>query len=399
METPLNLLYVVEASSAGVGRHVIDLASQVRSMGHRVEILYSPLRMDEKFQCGIEKLRAHGIAATPLVVKRGPHRSDLQASLRLRRYLRSRGPFDVVHAHSTKAGILARPSALGLPGLRIYTPHAFLSLSGQGGPLGRWAVRRLERLLGRISHGIITVSEEEFRHGVSIGLPSSKLFMIPNGISIMNRNSESARREARKAIGLKDGEICIGFVGRLVPQKAPDVLLAAFSRVLACFPQHVTLAMAGNGSLAASLRNQAARLSLGDRVRWLGELDGSSIIPGFDIFCLPSRYEGLPYVLLEAMSAGVPIVSTRVGGAGLLVKHGENGSVIPADDPERLAEALIELLGNAALRGRMGANSLRRVREFTVEKMAAKTVAVYRTLLQPSHDRLSLPVDELVHAG
>ncbi len=145
----------------------------------------------------------------------------------------------------------------------------------------------------------------------------------------------------------------IGFVGRLVSQKAPEVLLKAFVNVVNVCPA-ARLAMVGSGPLAAEMEALAAALGVADRVLWLGERDARGLLAGFDVFALASRKEGLPYVVLEAMAAGLPVVATTSAGVEILVEPGVNGAVVPVGDAVAFGTALAALAIDPALRARQG---------------------------------------------
>lgn len=157
-------------------------------------------------------------------------------------------------------------------------------------------------------------------------------------------------------------------------------MIRAFALVAGRFPQ-ARLAVVGTGPLEAMAREEAARLGIADRVDWLGLQDGPSVMALFDVFLLPSRYEGLPYVLIEAMAKGLPLVTTRIGGAGTLVEEGVNGHTAPHSRPDLLAEALAKVLGDAALRADMGRASLRKSAYFTADRMVADNIRVYGSLI------------------
>jgi len=169
----------------------------------------------------------------------------------------------------------------------------------------------------------------------------------------------------------------VGFLGRLAPQKNLPMLLAAFAKAVADTGRTAVLAIAGAGPLENALRAEARRLGIVSRVLWLGECD-ATVLRTFDVFALPSLYEGLPYVLLESMAAGLPVVSTRVGGVSLLVDDGVNGFTVPVNDTEAFGVALRRLLENPDLRHRMGAASRDRVEAFTVSRMVEGVLNVYR---------------------
>ncbi|MCU1262032.1 MAG: glycosyl transferase group 1, partial [Bryobacterales bacterium] len=317
--------------------------------------MYSPTRADKAFLNGAERLRAHAIP-----IHHRPHVGDILSGLRLRSYVRRHGPFDAIHAHSTKAGLLARTALAGLPGKLIYTPHAPLTMDPGLKPFSRLVLAAYEKLLARWTDRIVTVSPEEFDHLHRLGIWYEKLSLVPNGIDVIE-----ARRDPNPNPGRP---LCVGFMGRLARQKNLPMLLESFARVLVDSPQPAVLAIAGTGPMEPALRAQATRLGIESSVRWLGECD-PSILNSFDVFALPSLYEGLPYVLLESMAAGLPIVSTRVGGTSLSVREGVNGFVVPVNNVKAFANALGQLVRDPELRRAMGAASRERVEAFTISRM------------------------------
>ncbi|MCZ6611680.1 MAG: glycosyltransferase, partial [Planctomycetota bacterium] len=142
------------------------------------------------------------------------------------------------------------------------------------------------------------------------------------------------------------------------------------------------LLLVGAGPLESALRQQASSSGVESQIMWLGEGPGPQIMPAFDMFVLPSLYEGLPYVLLEAMACGLPIVSTRVGGARFLIQEGYNGYTVPPGDAQALAQAMTSLAADTDLRQRMGHASRQRVRSFSLQRMVNDTTCVYQELLR-----------------
>jgi glycosyltransferase involved in cell wall biosynthesis len=180
-----------------------------------------------------------------------------------------------------------------------------------------------------------------------------------------------------RSIGVPPGAVVVGATGRLAKQKGFDVLLAAFAQVRRQCPE-AFLVIAGEGH---------ERRSLTDEIRRLG-LSGSVSLPGFvenmtgfydslSLFCLPSRFEGMPNVLLEAMAAGVPLVATRVSGVGELVAEGETGLLVPPEDASGLAEAIVELLSDESLRSGLADRARRMVEaEYSMDRMLDDLEAV-----------------------
>jgi glycosyltransferase involved in cell wall biosynthesis len=143
--------------------------------------------------------------------------------------------------------------------------------------------------------------------------------------------------------------------------------------------------MVGAGPLDEELRALAARLNMADKIAWLGERDARGVLAGFDIFALSSRKEGLPYVVLEAMAAGLPIVATTSAGVEVLVKTGVNGHVAKTGDVDSFAQGLIALATDPMQLAKCGAASRERAGLFTIDAMIDSTLAAYM-LRDPSSD-------------
>jgi len=126
---------------------------------------------------------------------------------------------------------------------------------------------------------------------------------------------------------------------------------------------------------------------LNNRITLLGDVVAIEFMPAFDLFCLSSRYEGMPYVYLESLAAGLPIVSTRVGGVSMCVEEGRNGLIVAPDDPQALATALKSVVDNPELRARFAAASTEIAERFTAAKMVEQTLDVYGHVLAAAQHR------------
>jgi glycosyltransferase involved in cell wall biosynthesis len=378
----MRILQLVEAAATGAGRHVMDLSAGLLARGHEVHLWYSPLRCDQVFVDDIQQLHARPhFHSVPVTIERYPVAADIPAALKLRRYLRTRGPFDLVHCHSTKAGWLGRAGLAGHSVKRLYTPHGFLSMDPVAGPVTTRIAGGLERALAGVGAGVVVVSREEHAHAISIGIPQAKLRLISNGVAPALMGDFPTQRSAcRRDWGLEPDEVCIGFVGRFTPVKGPEVMLDSFAAFLRRSRAPARLVMVGDGALALSLRRQGAELGLMDRIVWLGARDARPLMPGFDILALTSRSEGHPLVVLEAMARGLPIVATRVGGIADTLQPGVNGFIAPVGDREAIAGALAELAHDPALRTRMGEASRAVSLHFSSDRMVEQTVAFYQDI-------------------
>jgi glycosyltransferase involved in cell wall biosynthesis len=316
---------------------------------------------------------------------REPRWSDIAAVGKLRQYLERNGPFDLVHCHSTKAGLLGRFGLWRHCVKRIYTPHMFFTMGPSRHGLAKLAVGAVEALSSKACDSIVVVSREEYSHAVGLGIDPKKLCLIRNGVSLRGAaGAEIERAVLRRNWGLRDNDVCIGFVGRLVGQKSPETMLRSF----AALPHRVRatsrLAMVGEGPLSGALRRLAAELSIEAQLDWLGERDARTLMHGFDILALTSEAEGHSLVVLEAMARGLPVVATAVGGISESVRPGVNGFVAPVRGVREIAAALETLASDPALRARMGKASLELVRNFSVDRMVDQTAALYAQVVSGS---------------
>jgi glycosyltransferase involved in cell wall biosynthesis len=349
--------------------------------------------MDRRFADGLTSLASLGIRRREVVMRQQVHPSDVTAILSVRRYLRRYGPFDIIHCHGTKAGLIGRLAAVSMPIHSVYSPHAFVTMAPGAGRIYRFAAKCLEKLLSRLGDKIICVSEEERTHAVGLSLPAEKLSTITNGIDVESvRSSQRFRDRSRRRFGIRNAEVCIGFVGRLSPQKAPEMLIRAFSRIIKASDSRVKLVLVGEGPLKPALESLVSQLTLQEHVVLAGDVDGPEAMAAFDLLALPSQYEACPYVLLEALALGLPVVTTAVGGVGRLVRQNENGEIVPVGATEEFSDALKRLVSDESLRRQMGSASLKMSKAFIGERMVLEIAALYQRLISQCQSRPGIVV-------
>lgn len=364
------ILLVAECVVAGVGRHSVDLSIGLADRGHDVHLIYSPFRSDAKT---VAPVKAHGsISLAEVRITRSPGFSDIPAIRAIRRYIKEHGPFDIVHGHSTK-GALGNIAALGKPSARIYTAHGFRSLDPRLRGLRKLVISRIERRIGRLADLVIAVSEDEKAHAASIGIDPARLRCVNNGVAPI---SSDGRAAVRTRLGLQDDHIAIGFVGRFSSEKGPDRMIDTFAQVAAKHA-NARMVMLGDGPMEATVKAQTERLGITDRVIWPGPVDGREHMPALDILALPSAYEGLPYAVLEARAAGLPIVATDVGGVSTVVSDGEDGFIVENWDPAAFADRLAGLVADGESRARLASTSRRHRDAFGIDQMIEGTLGVY----------------------
>jgi glycosyltransferase involved in cell wall biosynthesis len=369
----MRVIEICEPLREGVGRHVTDVTLGLSRRGHDVHVLYSPFRVDPalvKLLTGVP-----GVTVAQLPMRREPHWTDLSALLGLLGYLGRHGPVDVIHAHSSKAGAIARLAGLlGTAGI-VYSPHAFVTMTESGIPAHRLlAYGWIERALGLLTNRIVCTATAEFQHARErLGLDESRLVVLHNGIDPTTFRSES---DLRRECGLAADTPMIGFVGRLEPQKGADIAIRALPSILAASPKTV-LAIIGEGRDRAWLESLAASCQVTNAILWLGARPAREYFHNFDVLVCPSRFDGGAYTVIEGLYCGLPVICTPVGSATEVIVHGDNGFIVPPEDPAALAAQTIELLRNADLRERVGAAAGSLGEYFLLDRMLDELEEIY----------------------
>jgi glycosyltransferase involved in cell wall biosynthesis/ribosomal protein S18 acetylase RimI-like enzyme len=313
--------------------------------------------------------------------------ADLRAFGELLRILRAER-FDLVHTHTPKPGILGRVAArlVGVP-VVVNTVHG-LYATPEDPPGRRLAVLSMERLAARFSDLELYQSEEDLRWARRIGLVGpSRSALLGNGtdLSRFSPGAVSTERlaELRRELGIPEGSLVVGTIGRLVAEKGYRELFAAARRVRAELPDVRFLAAGGYEPAKADAIPEAEVARAGEDVVFAGwRRDVPNVLALMDVFVLPSWREGLPRSAVEAAAMGKPLVLTDIRGCREVVRHGIEGLLVPARDPGRLAKAIGRLAGDGALRERLGAAArARAVERFDERRVEEIVVRAYRRLL------------------
>jgi glycosyltransferase involved in cell wall biosynthesis len=269
------------------------------------------------------------------------------------------------------AALLRVPRRIATFQLVTPVPH-FGWLAGALRMLNRRAQFRTLHRGVAVSRGNARLLVEQY------GFPASRLALIPNAVDIARFAPRPPDPATRAAWGVPAGAPLIGVVGRLGPQKGHRVLLQALPRVWERYPStHV--ALIGAGELDAELRALAAQVDNRGRVHFAGRQDDvPAALAALDLFVLPSLYEGLPFAVLEAMAAGRALVATAVDGTAEVIDPERSGVLVPPGLPGPLADAIIRLLGDPALRERLGQAARAEVAaRFDQRQMLERTYALY----------------------
>ena len=308
---------------------------------------------------------------------------DVAAVAALWRLFRRTRPA-VVHTHTSKAGFVGRLAArlAGVPAV-IHQPHGHV-FYGYWGPSRTALFVALERLAARWTDTIVTLTPREVEEHLERRIGRVEQYaVVPSGVpTAALRATAPSRAAARARLGLGPGAFVVVGVGRLVPIKGFDLLVAALPALLARVPAaHVVLV--GDGEERAALEARAAALGVAGRLRITGAVgDVTGHLAAADVLAAPSRNEGMGRVLVEAMALGLPVVGAAVGGIPDVIEDGGCGLVVPPEDPAALAEALVDLGVDAALRAKLGAAAPRRAEAFSTAVAGAAMASIYDGLVR-----------------
>jgi glycosyltransferase involved in cell wall biosynthesis len=328
----------------------------------------------------IDEIRKSGARIINVPIARSAHpQKDLVSLFRLIKLIRAER-FESVHTYTTKAGFIGRLAArlCGVP-LILHTIYD-LPHNSTRNPLLRFLYILMERRAARWAHHLVTIShanlEEIIRQKIA---PPEKVTVIHLGIAIDDYDFEVDRAAKKASLGIPQSARVIGVVARLEAAKGHTYLIKAITRILKEFPE-CYFVFVGRGHLREKLEKEAEALNVRSKIIFTGfREDMLEIMSTFDIFALPSLWEGLGVVLLEAMALRKPIVASRVGGITDVVIDGETGILVPPGEPESLAEGLIDILKDGEKAREMGEKGYLRVsKEFLDSTANEKMLELYR---------------------
>lgn len=319
---------------------------------------------------------------------------DFKTLNEIRKIIREFKPH-IVHTHAAKSGALGRVAAWleGVPVI-IHTYHGHVFHSYFGFAKTQFFIA-LEKMLSRITSGIITISQEQYNEivGKLNVTPARKTRVIPLGFDFARfDDADGSKRAAfRKEFGLSDTDIAICLAGRITAIKNHKMFLDAVKQIFKVYPKNVFAFIVGDGELKDELIEQCHQLGL-----QLGKnkdqnsaviftswrTDIPKVFNGIDICCLTSLNEGTPVTAIEAMYCKKPVVSTLVGGVPDVVAHGKSGILTPSQNITEFAKAVITLIENVHLRTQMGEEAKKSAAEFGVQRLVKNISDLYMHLIE-----------------
>jgi glycosyltransferase involved in cell wall biosynthesis len=379
-QKPLSILLLgSQMAVGGAQRVLLDQAQWFHNHGYKVQVafFYDKETLHQKWQ-EISAFPIHNLRAFQPGRNRFVNAVSLFVGLwGLWKLIRCE-KFDVVETFTYDSNILGQLVAwMAGVSVRMATHHGRV----EGLPRSReafhtWLVNN------NIANLLVAVSEKTQRKALKEGVNPECIFVVRNGIVPVSMENAN-RFEVRKEMGLREDDIFLLSVGRLVYQKAHEILLAAMPAVLEKYP-NTKAGICGDGPLHSKLEAQIDSLRLAESVKLLGKFDSvTKFLLAADVFVLPSRWEGLPIALLEAMSAGLPVIATCVEGVDEVIRDGENGLLVPVEDIGALSKAILRLAGDPDVRHQMGLAAHQCVNEnYALDRMCEEYLKLMKTRLK-----------------
>ncbi len=369
---------------------VLHVITRLEPGGAQRNTLYTVAHLDrEEFEPGLawgpggeldtetQKLNGVSLFEVPGLVRRVAPAADLRAVSGLRRVIRDFGA-DIVHTHSSKAGILGRAAA------RLErAPAVIHSIHGWGftplqSPLKRALFIAAERRAARWTDHFIAVSEANVAEGRRLGIIGGNCTVIRSGIDLERFRRPADPAPVRRSLAIPNAVPVVVQISNLKPQKAPEDFVRVAAAVAAVVPD-VHFVLTGEGPLRGKVEKLAVDLGIAGRLRlpgWWDDVPG--LLAAADVFVLSSRHEGLPRAVVEALASGTPVVATAVDGTPEVLRDGVAGYLVGPGEVDDMARRVVTLLENDDLRRTMGHNGPAGLEDWDIDSMVRRQEELYR---------------------
>ncbi|MGX8127555.1 glycosyltransferase family 4 protein [Clostridioides difficile] len=379
----VKIALISEALGGGVRRHLIDLMKNLDKNKFDIYFLYNDHRADEILRESIPEIMNLGVNLIEVKnMNKKVGINDIFALRNLYRELKKINP-DIVHCHSSKAGVIGRVASkmLGIKNV-YYTPHAYAFQNPKISVTKQKIYIFVESILSKFfTTKTINVSSGEKKFALKFDLDKEEKFeVIYNGIEKMDRLSAEKKETLKREFGFENNEIIVGSVSRIDEQKDPNTFFKISKEIVNKY-KNVKFVYVGDGNMYDSLKERLKNENLDNSIFLIGfRKDVSDILEIFDILLTTALYEGMPYVLIEALVKELPIVATNTTGNNELVNN-SNGLLFEAGNVEEGVDCISELIESKDLINSLGINSLNEYNEkFTIEEMIKKYEKLYSNL-------------------
>ena len=325
---PLRILHAVRAPVGGIIRHILDLANGQVDEGHIVGIVADSLTGGPRADAAFAEIAPRlALGVHRISIHREPHPLDVLSYVKLARLVARLRP-DVLHGHGAKAGAFVRARSASKGAIRVYTPHGGSLHYPLSTAKGRFYARLERALMNRTELFLFESDFARRTYQRTVGIPKGIVRRVFNGVTAREFDPLVTEDDATNVV----------YVGEFRHIKGADILIEAIVRLRAAGRQ-ITLTLAGDGEESATLHALCDRFSLGAAVRFVGHLPARVGFTKGRLLVVPSRGDSMPYVVIEAAAAGIPMLATRVGGIPEIF-GAEHPNLVPPDSVSALAEAI-----------------------------------------------------------
>lgn len=381
----IKILYVLEATAGGTRRYINELLDRI-DLEQFMPVLAASIFREPDFKADIDRFIERGISVEIVPMRREiSPLSDIRCLLRLIALVRKHS-FDIVHTHSSKAGVLGRIAAR-VCGIKtvIHTPHVF-PFDMETGNFRKKLYLKTERWVSRYTTMLITVCEHEKHSALNHNLLSEeKIKTVYNGVDTDYWTGfNEAGISLRKSLNIDPNAVVVGMAGRFTKQKGHEILIRAFVELVRLYPD-IILVLTGNGELKEHIRGMVKEHNLTDNVMICDQTDDiAAFYAMFNILVMPSLWEAMPFTLLEAMSMRVPVVASSAGGIPEVIDDGENGIIVHSNRPEDVTEAIKKLIDDPSLINKIGEKAREKiVSEFQLSNTINQLQSLYTSSVNP----------------
>jgi len=372
-----NLLYVVtKLELGGAQKQLLALISGMDTSKFRMFLFTAQSGLLKDEACCIPGLK---IKFSPFLERAINPIKDFLALIELCRFINLHH-IDIVHTHSSKAGIIGRLAVrFSRAKFIVHTVHGWSFNNFQPGIVRRIYIL-LERLAARITDKLIVVSAHDKEKGLAAGIGYPDQYeLIEYAVGFDGPDNKNPL--PKTVFGFNDSNLLVGTISCLKPQKSPRDFIMIAKEVINAVPQSRFL-IVGDGILRDDIERMILKYELKEKVILAGwRTDIAKVLASFDVFTLVSLWEGMPISVLEAMAAGKPAVVTDTGGIREVIKNGENGFLVPVHDKKSAAKQIISLLKDASLRQEVGEKARSSIKgRFLIENLVKKTHGLYNNI-------------------
>ena len=388
------LLVITRLAIGGATNVVLNIADHFhRHPDFEVQLLTGPVPAGRTDMTPWAHERGIDVRVVPSLINHISPVDNLKAVAEIRNII-VEGNFDIVHTHSSVAGVVGRLAAAtaGVPVI-VHHVHGWGLRAGMS-RLTRMVYLGLERLCASFTDRLIVVGKPDIQKGLAHGIGSEgKFVLIYNGIEVEKFCQQIDGQGLRSELGLEPDSKLVGMIGRLDEQKNPLDLIRTAAIVVEAYPG-VQFLIAGDGPLRAECEQLIQSLGLEGVVFLLGyRSDIPAILSILNLTVMSSLWEGLPIAFLEAMAAGKPVVANDVDGARDVVIDGETGYLVPPHQPPAMAERILTLLNDDELCEAMGLVGQERSGFFSIERMVGALESLYRDRFLDAQRSSSSPME------